>query len=303
MHSISLTLPVEITAVHERRTWGEFITRMSSFPPLSTTRPTASPRTGSHFSLCPHVADEEAQATAMTSSFPGGCFKDRVSTGRAPFPGLSGDTGGRGEGGRETERTLAGKATADASPLSLSTQIQMLALRVVNEPLESISLDLGFTGNTLAEGLVVSMCLGGALIGCLFSGLISDGIGRRRSFQLSALPMIIGASLSICGIIMSYSQVAYPSFLTGSVVAMLLMDILGRKFLLAGSFLGMVKSVLAFSLGAGPVPSLLLPEIFPNKIRAKAVALCMSVHWVMTNVVETKGKTLQEIEVALLSAV
>ncbi|RRT36128.1 hypothetical protein B296_00033007 [Ensete ventricosum] len=116
----------------------------------------------------------------------------RVSTGRAPFPGLSGDTGG---GGRETERTLAGKATADASPLSLSTQIQMLALRVVNEPLESISLDLGFTGNTLAEGLVVSMCLGGALIGCLFSGLISDGIGRRRSFQLSALPMIIGASL------------------------------------------------------------------------------------------------------------
>ncbi|RWW21981.1 hypothetical protein GW17_00013841 [Ensete ventricosum] len=147
---------------------------------------------------------------------------------------------------------------------------------------------------------------------------------------------------SICGIIMSYSQVAYPSFLTGSVVAMLLMDILGRKFLLAGSFLGMVKSVLAFSLGAGPVPSLLLPEIFPNKIRAKAVALCMSVHWVMTvvnffvglfflrllellgakilysifasfclmgaifvrkNVVETKGKTLQEIEVALLSAV
>ncbi|RWW63626.1 hypothetical protein BHE74_00029178 [Ensete ventricosum] len=291
MHSISLTLPVEITAVHERRTWGEFITRMSSLPPLSTTRPTASPRTGSHFSLSPHVADEEAQATAMT-----------LAPAAPPFPVCPATRGGGGRG-RETERTLAGKATADSSPLSLSTQIQMLALRVVNEPLESISQDLGFTGNTLAEGLVVSMCLGGALIGCLFSGLISDGIGRRRSFQLSALPMIIGASLSICGIIMSYSQVAYPSFLTGSVVAMLLMDILGRKFLLAGSFLGMVKSVLAFSLGAGPVPSLLLPEIFPNKIRAKAVALCMSVHWVMTNVVETKGKTLQEIEVALLSAV
>lgn len=47
--------------------------------------------------------------------------------------------------------------------------------------------------------------------------------------------------LSISGIIMSYSQVAYPSFLTGSVVAMLLMDILGRKLLLVGSFLGMVK--------------------------------------------------------------
>ncbi|CAL9134327.1 unnamed protein product [Musa textilis] len=423
-------------------------------------------------------------------------------------------------------------------------------LGVVNEPLESISLDLGFTGNTLAEGLVVSMCLGGALIGCLFSGLISDGIGRRRSFQLSTLPMIIGASLSasttslvgmllgrflvgtgmglgpavaslyvtevspssvrgtygsliqiatclglitalfigapvkeivgwwrVCfwlstvpaaflalcmefcaesphwlykrgrvaeaeveferllggphvklamaelsrsergdeGESIKYSELFYgrhfrvvfigtmlfalqqlsginavfyfssavfrsagvPSdianicvgfaYLSGSVLAMLLMDILGRKSLLVGSFLGMAAamglqaiaaslsdqgswhvylsvggmllSVLAFSLGAGPVPSLLLPEIFPNKIRAKAVALCMSVHWVVNffvglfflrllellgakilysifasfclmgaifvrkNVLETKGKTLQEIEVALLSAV
>lgn len=37
---------------------------------------------------------------------------------------------------------------------------------------------------------------------------------------------------------------------------------------------------MSFSLGAGPVPGLLLPEIFPNKIRAKAMALCMSMHWV-----------------------
>nr|DAD35556.1 TPA_asm: hypothetical protein HUJ06_006196 [Nelumbo nucifera] len=69
-------------------------------------------------------------------------------------------------------------------------------LSVVNEPLESISLDLGFGGNTLAEGLVVSTCLGGAFLGCLLSGWIADGVGRRRAFQLSALPMIIGASLS-----------------------------------------------------------------------------------------------------------
>ncbi|KAH9762376.1 putative plastidic glucose transporter 2 [Citrus sinensis] len=69
-------------------------------------------------------------------------------------------------------------------------------LGVVNEPLESISLDLGFNGNTLAEGLVVSMCLGGAFIGSTLSGWIADGVGRRRAFQLCALPMIIGASIS-----------------------------------------------------------------------------------------------------------
>lgn len=44
------------------------------------------------------------------------------------------------------------------------------------------------------EGLVVSTCLGGAFIGSLFSGWIADGFGRRRAFQLCALPMIIGAS-------------------------------------------------------------------------------------------------------------
>ncbi|KAK7838317.1 putative plastidic glucose transporter 3 [Quercus suber] len=69
-------------------------------------------------------------------------------------------------------------------------------LGVVNETLESISIDLGFSGDTFAEGLVVSTCLGGAFFGSLFSGWVSDGLGRRRAFQLCALPMIIGASMS-----------------------------------------------------------------------------------------------------------
>ncbi|XP_051149114.1 probable plastidic glucose transporter 2 isoform X3 [Andrographis paniculata] len=151
----------------------------------------------------------------------------------------------------------------------------------------------------------------------------------------------------------------------GSFVALALMDKLGRKILLLLSFFGMAIAmalqviaaalftssnpisfylsvggmllfVLLFAVGAGPVPSLLLPEIFPNRIRAKAVAFAMSVHWVfnflvgllflrlldqlgpatlysmfctfclmavgfvMRNVLETKGKTLQEIEIALL---
>ncbi|WRX31587.1 Major facilitator [Theobroma cacao] len=384
-------------------------------------------------------------------------------------------------------------------------------LGVVNEPLESISLDLGFSGNTLAEGLVVSTCLGGALIGSLFSGWIADGVGRRRAFQLCAVPMIIGASMSattknlvgmligrflvgtgmglgppvaalyvtevspasVRGTFGSFIQIAtclglmgalfigipvkdiagwwricfwvstipagllafammfcaesphwlykqgrsaeaeaeferllvvfigstlfalqqlsginavfyfsssvfksagVPSDLanvfigvanlTGSIIAMLLMDKLGRKVLLLWSFFGMTISmvlqvtaantyvsgsgslylsvggmlmfVFTFALGAGPVPGLLLPEIFPSRIRAKAMAICMSVHWVINffvgllflrlleqlgpqllysmfasvcmmavvfvkrNVMETKGKSLQEIEIALL---
>nr|XP_043628611.1 probable plastidic glucose transporter 2 [Erigeron canadensis]XP_043628613.1 probable plastidic glucose transporter 2 [Erigeron canadensis] len=420
-------------------------------------------------------------------------------------------------------------------------------LGVVNEPLESISHDLGFSGDSLAEGLVVSTCLGGAFIGSLFSGWIADEFGRRRTFQLCALPMVIGAACSattnnLAGMLLGrfivgiglgigppvaslyitevsppsvrgtygsfiqistclglmgalligipvksisgwwricfwlstipssllalamifcaesphwlykrgrnteaevefqkllgsanvrsamaellksdrgdesdtvtiseliygrYSKVVFigstlfalqqlsginavfyfsstvfrsagiPSNLAnafvgivnlfGSFIALLLMDKLGRRVLLLWSFFGMAIStvfqavgaglfastsgafylsiggmlmfVFSFAIGAGPVPGLLISEIFPSRIRAKAMAFCMSVHWVFNfmvgllflrllelmgpqllysmlgtfclvgvafvkrNIMETKGKTLQEIEIALL---
>ncbi|CAH2068028.1 unnamed protein product, partial [Thlaspi arvense] len=432
---------------------------------------------------------------------------------------------------------------------SLTSLLFGYHLGVVNETLESISIDLGFSGNTIAEGLVVSTCLGGAFIGSLFSGLVADGVGRRRAFQLSALPMIVGASLSatteslegmllgrffvgigmgigpsvtalyvtevspayVRGTYGSSTQIAtclgllgslfagipakdnfgwwricfwistvpavmltvcmelcdespqwlfkrgraaeaeavfekllggayvkaamaeltrsdrgddadsaklsellfgrsfrvvfigstlfalqqlsginavfyfsstvfkkagVPSAsanicvgvcnLLGSTVAVILMDKLGRKVLLIGSFAGMAVSlglqaiaytsfsspfgtlflsvggmllfVLSFATGAGPVPSLLLSEICPGRLRATALAVCLAVHWVINffvgllflrmleqlgsvllnaifgffcvvavifvqkNVIETKGKSLQEIEISLLSA-
>lgn len=149
----------------------------------------------------------------------------------------------------------------------------------------------------------------------------------------------------------------------GTTVASSLMDKQGRKSLLLASFAGMGTSmlllsmtfswtalapysgtlavlgtvlyVLSFSLGAGPVPALLLPEIFSSRIRAKAVALSLGVHWISNfiiglyflsvvnrfgistvylgfasvcgvavvyiigNVVETKGLSLEEIQLAL----
>ncbi|PIN08305.1 putative transporter (major facilitator superfamily) [Handroanthus impetiginosus] len=420
-------------------------------------------------------------------------------------------------------------------------------LGVVNEPLETISVDLGFHGNTLQEGLVVSTCLGGAFVGSLISGWIADEVGRRRAFQLCALPMLMGASIcatakSLTGMLLgrflvgtglgvgppvaslyvteispAHVRGTYGSFiqiatclglmaslsigipvrssfgwwrvcfwvsivpasmlallmmfcdesphwlykqgriaeaeaefekllggshakvamvelsksdrgeevdnvklvellcgrhsrvviigstlfalqqlsginavfyfsstvfrragvssnlanvfvglanLIGSTIALALMDKLGRKALLLWSFFGMAVStvlqvlatasfistsigfylsiggmllfVLMFAVGAGPVPALLIPELVPSRIRAKAMAFCMSVHWVLNflvgllflrlldrmgpqllysmfgtfclmavvfvkrNVLETKGKSLQEIEIALL---
>ncbi|KAK2986791.1 hypothetical protein RJ640_011016 [Escallonia rubra] len=153
----------------------------------------------------------------------------------------------------------------------------------------------------------------------------------------------------------------------GTTVASSLMDKQGRKSLLITSFAGMAASmlllslsftwtvlapysgplavlgtvlyVLSFSLGAGPVPALLLPEIFASRIRAKAVALSLGMHWISNfviglyflsfvtkfgistvylgfasvcllavlyiaaNVVETKGRSLEEIERELNPAI
>lgn len=94
----------------------------------------------------------------------------------------------------------------------------------------------------------------------------------------------------------------------GSIVASLLMDKTERKNLLIASFSGMAASILliylsiwkslesywrnivavgtilyvvAFSLGAGPFPSVLLPEIFDSGLRVKGVTSLMALHWVL----------------------
>ncbi|XP_010538037.1 PREDICTED: probable plastidic glucose transporter 3 isoform X2 [Tarenaya hassleriana] len=119
---------------------------------------------------------------------------------------------------------------------SLASFLYGYHLGIVNGTLESISADLGFSGNTMAEGLVVSTCLAGAFTGSLFSGWIADGVGRRRAFQLSALPMIIGASMSAS---------------TESLEGMLL----GRFFVGIGMGIG------------PPVTALYITEVSPSYVR------------------------------------
>ncbi|XLR12713.1 hypothetical protein S83_040651 [Arachis hypogaea] len=130
---------------------------------------------------------------------------------------------------------------------------------------------------------------------------------------------------------------------TGMAVSMLLLSLSFTWSVLAPysgtlAVLGTVAYVLSFSLGAGPVPALLLPEIFASRIRAKAISLSLGTHWISNfviglyflsvvnnfgitsvylgfstvcilavlyvsgNVVETKGRSLEEIERALSPA-
>jgi sugar porter (SP) family MFS transporter len=102
--------------------------------------------------------------------------------------------------------------------------------------------------------------------------------------------------------------------IAGTAVASSAVDKLGRKPLLIGSFSGMAAAmlfmaanmrrattaataassaglvslvgtvgyILAFALGVGPIPSLLLGEMMPAALRGKAAAAAMASHWVCT---------------------
>ncbi|KAF7811279.1 Plastidic glucose transporter 4 [Senna tora] len=140
-----------------------------------------------------------------------------------------------------------------------------------------------------------------------------------------------------------FSSVGYYDVKGRTAASMLLLSMsFTWKFLAPYSgtlaVVGTVLYVFTFSLGAGPVTALILPEIFASRIRAKAVSLSLGMHWISNffiglsflsvvnkfgintvylgfsivcilaifyisgNVVETKGKSLEEIELALNAA-
>lgn len=202
--------------------------------------------------------------------------------------------------------------------------------------------------------------------------VVSVGAALFLFQQLAGINAVVYYSTSVFRSAGIQSDVAASALVgasnvLGTTVASSLMDKQGRKSLLLFSFAGMATSmvllslsfmwsvlapysgtlavigtvlyVLSFSLGAGPVPALLLPEIFASRIRAKAVALSLGMHWISNfviglyflsfvnkygiskvylgfasicllavlyiagNVVETKGRSLEEIERALNPAV
>ncbi|KAG4139180.1 hypothetical protein ERO13_D07G175400v2 [Gossypium hirsutum] len=67
---------------------------------------------------------------------------------------------------------------------------------VMNGPIVSIARELGFEGDPILEGLVVSIFIAGAFIGSLSCGSLVDKLGCRRTFQIDTIPLILGAIVS-----------------------------------------------------------------------------------------------------------
>ncbi|XP_042514719.1 probable plastidic glucose transporter 1 isoform X1 [Macadamia integrifolia] len=67
---------------------------------------------------------------------------------------------------------------------------------VMNGPIVSIARELGFEGNSLLEGFVVSIFIAGAFIGSVSSGSLVDNLGCRRTIQVDTFTLILGPILS-----------------------------------------------------------------------------------------------------------
>ncbi|KAI5406831.1 hypothetical protein KIW84_053193 [Lathyrus oleraceus] len=84
---------------------------------------------------------------------------------------------------------------------------------VMNGPIVSIAQELGFQGNSFIEGLVVSIFIAGAFIGSISTGSLVDKLGCRLTFQIDAIPLILGAIISANA--HSLDEILWGRFLVG----------------------------------------------------------------------------------------
>ncbi|KAJ7964801.1 Plastidic glucose transporter like [Quillaja saponaria] len=96
---------------------------------------------------------------------------------------------------------------------SMSNFIFGYHIGVMNGPIISIAHELGFEGNSIVEGLVVSIFIVGAFIGSLGCGSLVDKLGCRRTFQIDTIPLIFGAILSAQA--HSLDEILWGRFLVG----------------------------------------------------------------------------------------
>ncbi|KAG7010398.1 putative plastidic glucose transporter 1, partial [Cucurbita argyrosperma subsp. argyrosperma] len=146
---------------------------------------------------------------------------------------------------------------------------------VMNGPIISVARELGFDGNPILEGLVVSIFIVGAFLGSISSGSLLDKLGFRRTFQIATIPLIVGGLLRylvLVECILTVFSLADYHCLTRrvrvSAQAHTLDEILWGRFLVG--------------LGIG-VNTVLVPiyisEVAPTKYRGTLGGLCQIGTW------------------------
>jgi MFS family permease len=135
-------------------------------------------------------ADQHAFAAALPPPVPRPAPANQRTTAPAAYSGGAAASPSKGDGAN-MGAVLAAVGVACCGAFAFGYH-----LGVVNGPLDAIAKELGFAGNKALQGLVVSSTLIGAAAGSLVGGGFADALGRRASFMLCALPMLVGPLLS-----------------------------------------------------------------------------------------------------------
>lgn len=130
------------------------------------------------------------------------CMEKRINLGLTNKRGGSSKFRAKAYDGNLESQTASGKSKSSGTVLPyvgvacLGAILFGYHLGVVNGALEYLARDLGIADNTVLQGWVVSTTLAGATVGSFTGGALADKLGRKRSFQLDAIPLVVGAILS-----------------------------------------------------------------------------------------------------------
>ena len=159
----------------------------------------------------------------------------------------------------------------------------------------------------LTNAKAVSLSVGGAqVLATVISCLMVDKLGRRLLLMIGSISMfvctlLLGVYYDIAEIPLEEGQKRISIF-GGSVSHSVPLNHISWLAVLCVIFY-----IIVFSLGWGPLPWLLMSEIFPPRARGFASGIVTFVNWLLVFVVtktffvffcvpETKGKSLEEIE-------
>lgn len=157
-----------------------------------------------------------------------------------------------------------------ASLRALRRPLTLLASMMVLQQLSGINSILFFSGEILGmAGLGANAALGAVMIGlaqCAGTAIslrTVDRLGRRTLLQLSSVGMTFGMGVLAAFFLARDNSVALLSALFGP----------------AAAAAALVVFIFAFSLGWGPVPWVMVAELFPPSSRATATALSTVLTW------------------------
>ncbi|MEN8118668.1 MAG: D-xylose transporter XylE [Bacteroidota bacterium] len=152
------------------------------------------------------------------------------------------------------------------------------------------------TGKLLSFGLtilIVGMLLSAfqQLVGIQVMIYYAPEIFRNMGNSINSSmfqTVLVGATNLIFTIVAIYTVDRWgrkPLLLTGSILMMCFMFVIGFSFYFQSfgilSLISVLGFVAAFSFSWGPVTWVLLSEMFPNTIRSKAMSVAVAVQWIM----------------------